>query len=199
MNNSFGVTNLPNMGNVGVARLDTPASPAKGAEVYRLLLDNTAGAAAARQIIGDYSGTYVLNGNTEVTPAGFVVGGTWTTNSKSQFAIQTFGRPWRLSKIQMIAAHVTDPELAGQFFSLTNMFYYDQGPTSNAPVKDNMTPTTLLSADQFKPQIQWYDKAVMFNGFNGIDVTIPIGYSITFQFIIESVGVASDQVLVGSR
>lgn len=197
MNNSFGRVDLPNQGAVGVARLDMPSSPVNASKTFQITLNNSAGATQARQIIGDYPGAYVLNGNTEVTPGGFLIGGTWGTNSKSQFAIQPLGRPWRVKKVQMISAFAADATLAPAFFNLTSLFYFDQGPTTDAPTKDNITPTTLLSADQYNPSIQWYDRSIMFNGYNGFDVTIPAGYSVTFAFIIESLGIASDQVLAG--
>lgn len=193
INNTFGRADLPNQGAVGVARLDAPASPASGNVTFQLVLNNIAGGAEARQVIGDYTGAYVLNGNAEVTPGGFVIGGTWGTNSKTQFAGQTFGRNWKVSRVQMIAGG-TNPET---FFNLTNSYYYDQGPTKNAPVKDSLTLSDLLSADQYRPEIQWYNRAMILNGFNGFDMTIPAGQSITLQFQIESLGVGTNQVLIG--
>jgi hypothetical protein len=186
---TFDRNDLPNLGAVGISRMEANASPAAGNEVYTLVLDNTLGATTARQFIGDYTGTYVLLGNTEATPAGFVIGGTWTTNSKTQFAGRTGFRPWRVSRIQFIASDET-------FFNLTQTFYFDTKPTSNGPTKDNLVLTSLLSASQYNPKIQWYDQSVRFDGINGLDITVPAGMKVTLQFSIVSEASAGAQVLL---
>lgn len=189
MGNTFTALDLPNRGAVGVARKEGNASPVDGALFYQIILDNTNGATPARQFLGDYTGTYALLGNAEATPVGFVIGGTWSTNSKTQFAGRTAFRPWRVSKIQFIASNEA-------FFNETQSFYFDTKPVSNAPVKDSLTLTTLLDASQYNPKIQWFDKSVRFDGINGLDITIPAGQKVTLQMSIVSEASAGDQVIL---
>lgn len=186
--NTFAAIDLPNMGATGIARREGNSSPAAGDLVYTLTLNNTAGATVARQFLGDHPGTYVLLGNTELNPAGFVIAGSWGTNSKSQFVARTFDRPWRVKNIQFIASVAT-------FFNLSNSYYFDTKPTPNAPTKDSLQLTTMLSADQYNPTIQWFNKSVRFDGVNGLDIEVPAGQSVTLQFSIISESSAGDQVM----
>lgn len=188
LGNSYQAIDLPGKGAAGIARAEGNASPMSGGLVYALVLDNTAGATTARQIIGDYTGTYVLLGNAEATPGGFVIGGSWATNSKTQFAGRTAFRPWKVNSLQLIASDES-------FFNLTSSYYFDTKPTPNGPVKDSLTLTNLLSPDQFNPKIQFFNKSMRFDGINGLDITIPAGQRITLQFSIVSEGSAGDQVL----
>jgi hypothetical protein len=189
LGNTYSRNDLPNLGAVGVSRLEGNASPAAGNEIFTLILNNSGGATQARQIIGDYVATYVLDGNPEVTPAGFLIGGSFGTNSKTQFAGRTMVRPWRVSKNQFIASDET-------FFNLTNSYYFDPPPSANGPVKDSLALTSLLDASQYNPKIQWYDRSVRFDGINGLDITIPAGMSVTLQFNILSEESAGNQVLL---
>lgn len=189
LGNTYGANDLPNQGPVGVSRREGNASPMEGDLTFSLILNNTAGATIARQFIGDISGTYVLLGNTELTPAGFVIGGSWGTNSKTQFAQRTAWRPWRVKNVQFIASVAT-------YFNTANLYYFDTKPTPNGPVKDSLTLTNLLSAAQYNPTIQWFDKSVRFDGVNGLDIEIPAGQSVNLQFNIVSEGSAGDQVLL---
>lgn len=191
--NTFQSVDIPGRGPVGISRLEGNGSPVGGGGlVYQLILNNIAigaGGASARQFIGDYVGTYVLLGNTEVSPAGFVVGGSWGTNSKTQFAGRTMVRPWRVKNIQFIATDDT-------FYNLTQTYYFDTKPTPNSPTKDSLTLTNLLTGNQYNPKIQWYDQPIRFDGINGLDILIPGGQSVTLQFNIESESSAGDQVLL---
>ena len=189
LGNTFSRVDLPNRGDAGLSRREGNASPAAGNLVYTLILDNTLGATIARQFLGDYTGTYVLLGNTENTPAGFVVGGTWGTNSKTQWTARTEARPWRVSKMQFIASDET-------YYNLAQNYYFDTKPTANGPTKDNLMLTNLLSADQYNPKIQWYNESIRFDGVNGLDLQVPVGQKITIQFTIISEGSAGDQVLL---
>jgi len=188
--NTYTKVDLPNMGASGVARTEGNASPAAANQVFAVTFDNTLGATSARQFLGDYTGTYALQGNTEVTPGGFVVAGSWGTNSKSQFVARTIARPWRVKSIQFIASNET-------FFNLTNSYYFDTTPAPSAGTKDSLSLTNLLSADQYNPKIQWYSQSVRFDGVNGLDILIPAGQSITLQFGIVSERSAGEQVLIG--
>ena len=188
--NTFTKVDLPNLGASGVARTEGNASPAAANQVFAVTFDNTLGLTNARQFLGDYTGTYTLQGNAEVTPANFVIAGSWGTNSKSQFVARTIARPWRVNSIQFIASNET-------FFNLTNSYYFDTTPAPSAGTKDSLSLTNLLSADQYNPKIQWYSKSVRFDGVNGLDILIPAGQSITLQFAIVSERSAGEQVMIG--
>lgn len=174
---------------IGAARFEGNASPTDGELIFTLVLDNTAGATVARQFIGDYVSTYSLLGNTELTPGGFVIGGSFGTNSKTQFIGRSFGRPLLVKDIQFIASNQN-------FFSQGSVFYFDTTPSNNAPTKKNLTLTQLLNAAQYNPTIQWYEKEVRFDGINGLDISVPAGMSLTIQFRIISEASAGAQVLV---
>lgn len=189
LNSTYSRVDMPNRGSVGVSRLEGNGSPSEGNQVFTLTLNNIGGATAARQFIGDYVGTYSLLGNLELNPAGFVIAGTWGTNSKTQFIGRAFARPLKVKKIQFIANDET-------FFNLSQTFYFDTKPTANSPVKDNLSLTSLLSPTSFNNKIQFYDNEIRFDGINGLDVTIPAGQSITLQFTIVSEASATEQVLV---
>ena len=187
--NSYQMANEPGFGNSAITRLEVPVSPTQGNQVFTLVLNNTAGATVARQIIGDYVATYVLAGNAELNPAGFVIGGTFGTLSKAQVIGRTFARPWRVSSVQFIASDET-------LFNLTNAYYFDTPPSGNAPTKNSLTLTNLLNAGQFNPKIQVYANPMLLDGINGLDITIPAGMILTLQFTIESEGVGSAQKLL---
>jgi len=189
VNSTFSRVNMPGRGPVGISRLTGNASPSSGNKIFTLVLNNTAGATQARQFLGDYFGTYALSGNTEATPAGFLVGGTFGTNSKTQFGGRTLGRPWEVGQIQFVASDEN-------FFNLTNAYYIDTPPNGDSPTKDSLALTSLLNGSNFNNKIQFFTEKIKFDGINGLDITIPAGMSVTLQFGIMSEGSATEQVLL---
>ena len=188
--NTFTRIDLPGQGAAGVARKEGVTSPMDADFVYTLILNNTAGVTKARKFIGDYTGTYVLQGNTELTPAGFAIDGVYSTSSLSQLIARMTFRPISVSKIQFIASNQL-------FFNQSNSYYFDTRPVNN-PTKDSLVLTGLLDASQYNPTIQWWDKSVLFDGVNGLDIEVPAGQSVTLQFYMKSERSAGDQVLYRS-
>lgn len=177
---------------VKVGRVDGRRSPASGDYTFSLLLNNSAGATPARKFIGDKTGTYVLDGNTELTPAGFVIGGDFSTNSLTQLIDRMAFRHLTVSQIQFTASNQS-------FFSASNVYYFDTPPNNNSYTKDNLSLSQLLNAGQYNPTIQFYTNEIFFDGVNGLDVTIPAGISVTLQLSIKSEGNGSIQGLVGTN
>lgn len=82
------------------------------------------------------------------------------------------------------------------WFTQDLISYFDTRPNADNPIVENLSLSKLVSADQFNPNIQKYDRSMLFDGTNGLDVYIPAAVQVTFTFTISAERGATNQVLL---
>ena len=188
--NSMQLADLPNNGAPEVVRVDGSASPTQGDITYALILNNSAGATAARIIMGDVANTYQLLGNAQVLPAGFVIDGEFTTSSLTHATARQDARAWGVKRIRF------ETTVSSSWYASNPVSYFNTSPNSNGAEKQKLSLSSLATGDQFNPKIQFYDRSVKFDGVNGLDIAVPAGETVTILFTIGSEEAATLQGLL---
>lgn len=178
----FQATDTPGRGANAISRAEKPGGISGAGTTYTIIFKNdNALAVSDYRIFGDVTGTYTIAQSLVPTPGStLTIDGSAGTLSLSHLTSRAAYRPIKVSYIQIRSVN-------DDYFTQNPVTYFDTEPNPRSGVTQQLLGlSTLVSPEQYHPNIQFYSVPEMFDGVNGLRVNVPIDEVVTMTFSIAS-------------